>query len=221
MVTASSSGKDPAYGAVQGVNFAFPAWSAFRPAPPGRHVARPRLRGERRAAVGGATAEDTNGEARRGAEGKSQRTCAEETKCREAGSNEPPVLQTETENAVLRRLRSYEYGRRREEKPTTHACPELDPLSLRADAPGTCPKCPDRPGGGFPPAPRAGPHRAAFLAEACLPHISGLQLPFSLPDLQALTLPPIRADNPLNSYIRKESWHHHADASGSAPGSPI
>lgn len=93
MVTVSSSGKDPAYGAVLGVNFAFPAWSTFRPTPPVRHVTRPCPRGERRAAVGGATAEETNGEARRGgAEGKSQQTCAEETKCREAGSNEAHVL---------------------------------------------------------------------------------------------------------------------------------
>lgn len=70
MVTVSSSGKDPAYGAVQGVNFAFPAWSPFRPTPPVRHVTRPCPRGERRAAVGGATAEETNGEARRGGGGE-------------------------------------------------------------------------------------------------------------------------------------------------------
>lgn len=46
------------------------------------------------------------------------------------------------------------------------------------------------------------------------PIISSLQLTFSLPHLQALTLSPILADTPLNSHIRKESGHYHAHASG-------
>lgn len=197
------------------MNFAFPAWSPFRPTPPVRHVTRPCPRGERRAAVGGATAEETNGEARRGGRrGRANRPARKKPSAGRRGVTRLTCFQTETENAVLRRLRSYEYGRRREERPTTHACPALDPLSLRAEASGTCPKCPDRTVGDFLPLPGKDHTGQPSWTRPAFPIISSLQLTFSLPDLQALILSPILADTPLNCHIRKESGHYHAHASG-------
>lgn len=95
---------------------------------------------------------------KRGGGGKSQRTCAEDTKYREAGRKDAHLPQELGEKTrFVRRLGSYKSGRGRKERQTARACPELDPLSLRAETPDTYPKCPDRRVRELSPAPSEGP----------------------------------------------------------------
>lgn len=191
------------------MNFAFPAASTLRPTPPARHVNRPCPRADANVpteagpAVGGATAEETNGQARRG--GKSQRTCAEDTKYREARRKEAHLPQELGEKTrFVRRLRSYESGRGREERqPTLPAqCWTLCHCVLRHQTPVLNAQT-----GEFETflLLRLKDHRsdwAAFLGEA-FPCISSLLCTFPFPSRCSYCLPCLPIP-PLNSHIPKD-----------------
>lgn len=149
VVTVSSFGKDPAQGAGTGSELRLPGCEHFTPYASSKTRQQTLPPGERKRADGGRARSGWGHGGRNQwsseAGGKSQRTCAEDTKYREAGRKEAHLPQEVGEKTrFVRRLRSYKSGRGREERQTTHACPELDPLSLRAETPDTCSKCPRR-----------------------------------------------------------------------------